>query len=328
MGYGTKVYQRALAELHKRRLKAEEQADGKKRDFYSRCPRAEEITREKTASAAKIARAVLLGEQARPLLERLRDENLALKTEHDKLLRESGLAQADITPQYSCKKCGDSGFIDGRMCSCLIQLQKSIAYEGLNLQVPLESSTFERFSIQFYSGDARAQMERIFSYCKRYAENFSTASLNLMFKGATGLGKTHLSLAIAGEALDKGYGVIYSSTQNLAVALEKERFDKVGGDRPEDTNSQLISCDLLILDDLGTEFSSSYAGAALYNIINTRLLAQKPTIISTNLSFKELETRYSERFASRIFGSYSIFEFIGADIRVQKRKNNSRQKSN
>ena len=327
MGYGNKVYQKALAELHKRRRGAEEKAAGKKRDFYLRYPRAEEITRAKAAFAAKIARAILLGEQARPLLEKLRDENLQLKNEHDGLLRQSGLTQTDITPQYRCKKCDDTGFIDGRMCPCLIQLQKSIAYESLNLQVPLEGSTFERFSLQFYSGDARTQMERIFSYCKRYAENFSATSQNLMFKGATGLGKTHLSLAIAGSAIDKGYGVIYSSTQNLAVAIEKERFDKVGGDRPEDTNSQLISCDLLILDDLGTEFSSSYAGAALYNIINTRLLAQKPTIISTNLSFKELEARYSERFASRITGSYSIFEFIGADIRIQKRKNNSRLKT-
>lgn len=324
MGYGNKVYQKALNELNKRRLMAEDKADGKKRDFFARCPRAEEITRKKTTAAARIARAVLQGEQARPLLEKLRDENLQLKAEYDSLLRESGLTDTDVTPQYRCKKCNDTGFVDGRMCTCLNQLQKSLAYESLNLQVPLESSTFDRFSIQFYSGDARTQMERIYSYCRRYAENFTTGSSNLMFRGATGLGKTHLSLAIAGVAIDNGYGVIYSSTQNLAVALEKERFDKVGGDRPEDTNSQLISCDLLILDDLGTEFSSSYTAAALYNIINTRLLAQKPTIISTNLSFKELETRYSERFASRIFGSYNILEFIGADIRIEKRKNNNR----
>lgn len=324
MGYGNKVYQKALAELHKRRLAAEDKATGRKRDFFSRYPRAEEIAREKMAAAAKIARAVLSGEQARPLLEQLRDESLRLQTEYDDYLRQSGFTETDITPQYRCKKCDDSGFVDGRMCTCLIQLQKSIAYESLNLQVPLENSTFELFSLQFYHGDARAKMERIFAYCKQYAADFTTGSRNLMFKGATGLGKTHLSLAIAGRALDKGYGVIYSSAQNLAVALERERFDRVGEGHPEDTNSQLISCDLLILDDLGTEFSSSYVGAALYNIINTRLLRQTPTIISTNLSFKELETRYSERFASRIFGSYNIFEFAGADIRIEKRKNNNR----
>lgn len=144
-------------------------------------------------------------------------------------------------------------------------------------------------------------------------------------QGGHRIGKTHLSLAIAAKAIEKGFGVVYGSAQSFAVALEKERFDR---DIPEDggTNAQLIDCDLLILDDLGTEFPSAYVNAALYNIVNARMLADKPTIISTNLSLKELEDRYSERFASRITGYYGKLEFLGRDVRVQKRLRRSKKK--
>ena len=157
-------------------------------------------------------------------------------------------------------------------------------------------------------------MEKVFAACKSYGEKFRADSPSLLFKGGTGLGKTHLSLAIAGKAIEKGFGVIYGSAQSFAVALERERFDR---DLPEDgsTDAQLGECDLLILDDLGTEFPSAYVNAALYNIVNTRMMAGKPTIISTNLSLKELEQRYSQRFASRVTGYYGKLEFLGKDVR-------------
>lgn len=143
-------------------------------------------------------------------------------------------------------------------------------------------------------------------------------SPNLLMQGGTGLGKTHLSLAIAHEAIEKGYGVIYGSAQNMVTNLEKERFQK--DNEQQDTNQLMLQCDLLIIDDLGTEFSTSFVTAAIYNIVNTRLMTHKPTIISTNLSMKELEERYTERFASRILGSYIPLFFRGKDIRQQKRR--------
>ena len=141
---------------------------------------------------------------------------------------------------------------------------------------------------------------------------------NLLMQGGTGLGKTHLSLAIAHEAIEKGYGVIYGSAQNMVTNLEKERFQK--DNEQQDTNQLMLQCDLLIIDDLGTEFSTSFVTAAIYNIVNTRLMTHKPTIISTKLSMKELEERYTERFASRILGSYIPLFFRGKDIRQQKRR--------
>ena len=225
-----------------------------------------------------------------------------------------------MTPQYQCSLCRDTGFVDGRICSCFKNLQRRMAYERLSMSVPLENSTFEGFSLEYYQEDERTykQMEKVFYACKNYADKFRADSPSLLFKGGTGLGKTHLSLAIAGKAIEKGFGVVYGSAQSFAVALERERFDR---DLPEDggTDAQLAECDLLILDDLGTEFPSAYVNAALYNIINTRMMAGRPTIISTNLSLKELEQRYSQRFASRVTGYYGKLEFLGKDVRVQKR---------
>lgn len=328
MGYGRTIYNKAINELEKRKQRAEYIAENNLYSFYAACPRAEEISRIKSGSSAKIAKAVLGGANTRELLESLRIQSLELQQEFDELLMKSDFTTEDITPQYVCSECSDTGFIDGKMCKCLRQLQKSIAYENLNLQTPLSKSDFASFSLSYYTdSSAYTQMERILNFCKSYAENFSLNSRNLLFRGATGLGKTHLSLAIAGKAIDKGYGVIYASTQNLAVSLEKERFYRVDESKPADTNSQLLSCDLLILDDLGAEFSSGYVSAAIYNVINTRSMMNKPTIISTNLTMKELEKRYSERFISRIVGNYAMFEFMGKDIRFEKRRKSGKSET-
>lgn len=329
MGYGKKIYGEAKAELERRKQAAESAAEQKLAEFYSRCPEARQVREAIAANAAGAAKAVLRGGDVRTEMKKLQVRAKELNAEYDRLLQGAGLSRRDVSPQYACPSCKDTGFIDGRMCSCLKQLQRSIAYENLSMSVPLEKSTFAAFSLDYYKDDERAfrQMENILRACKSYAEKFRANSPSLLFKGGTGLGKTHLSLAIAGEVIEKGFGVIYGSAQTFAVALEKERFDRREPDDLGDTHSHLLSCDLLILDDLGTEFPSAYVNAALYNIINARMLAEKPTIISTNLSMKELEERYSERFASRITGYYGKLEFLGSDVRVEmrKRKNAARK---
>lgn len=327
MGYGNKTYLAAYQELEQRKRLAEEKAEQGRERFYELCPRAKEIREEMAQNAAGAAKAVLAGGDVRAEITRMKDRGLALKEEYNRLLAENHFTEADVTPQYQCKLCRDTGFVDGRMCSCLKNLQRRLAYDKLSMSVPLESCTFESFSLDYYKEDEKTlrQMEKVFRACQNYGEKFRADSPSLLFKGGTGLGKTHLSLAIAGKAIEKGFGVIYGSAQTFAVALERERFDR---DLPEDgdTNSQLIECDLLILDDLGTEFSSSYVNAALYNVVNSRMLATKPTIISTNLSLKELEERYSQRFASRVTGYYGKLEFVGRDVRVQKRLRKSQKK--
>lgn len=325
MGYGKRIYEEAAAELERRRRTAEEAAAEKLQEFYRRRPEARTLREQIASNAAGAAKAVIGGGNVRTELEKLKGRAAELNAEYDRLLEREGFSRRDITPQYTCPDCSDTGFSDGKMCHCLKQLQRSIAYEKLSMDVPLEKCTFSSFSLDYYKGDERAyqQMENILHSCITYAERFRPTSPSLLFKGNTGLGKTHLSLAIAGEVIQKGFGVIYGSAQTFALALEKERFDRRDPEDAADTQSQLVSCDLLILDDLGTEFSSTYVAAALYDVINTRMLAGKPTIISTNLSLQELEKRYSERFASRISGYYGKFEFLGHDVRIeQKRRRN------
>lgn len=252
MGYGAKIYQAACQELEIRRRQAEETAQDNLERFFEKCPRAREIRREMGRNGANAAIAVLSGGNVREQLTQMKEQGLALKEEYDRLLAEHHVTQSDVTPQYQCSRCKDTGFVDGRMCQCLKNLQRQMAFQRLSMDAPLENSTFEEFSLEYYREDEKAyrQMEKVLAACKRYADNFRADSPSFLFWGGTGLGKTHLSLAIAGKAIEKGFGVVYGSAQSFAVALERERFLREQ-DMAEDADvqSQLTDCDLLILDD-------------------------------------------------------------------------------
>lgn len=326
MGYSREVYDAAMAQLSQRKSRAEREAQTRRSAFYNICPRAREIQQQLAATASQTARAVFAGAKASTALAQLREKNLELQKERESLLLQAGLEKDALLPRYQCPKCEDTGYIDGKMCDCLKGLLRQEAYRSLNQMTPLTLSGFDQFQLGYYSDQSesgepspRAHMEKIFSFCKGYAARFHPHSESLLFQGRTGLGKTHLSLAIAREAIEKGYGVVYGSVQNFVSALEKERF----GRSDSDTNQVLLHCDLLILDDLGTEFSTTFVNAALYNLINTRLMAEKPTIISTNLSMKEMLERYGERMVSRIIGGYLRFGFVGRDIRQIKNRERS-----
>ena len=181
------------------------------------------------------------------------------------------------------------------------------------MSTPLEKSTFQNFDLDKYPDNTRNIMSKIFDYCKNYAYNFEVNNDSLMFIGNTGLGKTHLSLAIAGVVIEKGYGVIYGSLSNILSKIENEHFSS----NSTSTIDSVCNCDLLIIDDLGTEFSTPFTRSTVYEIINHRQLNSKPTIISTNLNIDELEKAYTQRVVSRICGKYRCFEFLGNDIRFE-----------
>lgn len=224
---------------------------------------------------------------------------------------------SSFVPRYNCKKCEDKGFFRGKKCDCLKALEMEFALNELNESLPIDTTGFDSFKISLYPEECREQMEDILDFCKAYAMSFNSKSGSILMTGNTGLGKTHLSLSIVKEAIKKGYNCAYGSAQNFLTKIENEHFSR--GDERTDTLDALITADLLIFDDLGTEFSSPYINSTIYSIINTRLLSQKPTIISTNLSLEELKHRYGDRIVSRIMGSYDILCFEGRDIRVLKR---------
>ncbi len=329
MGYSSSVHKAATDKLFERRLKAEKSADRRKLEIYEKLPRTQELEKQISLSGIKAARAVIGGEDVVAQVKKLRDENLAMQAELKDILISNGYPEDVFEAHYTCKKCKDTGYYDenGRtlVCSCFKQALISCACEELNRTAPLALSTFETFNLDYYDKNTDSkigvspynQMSRILRYCQNYAQNFTKASESIFMKGATGLGKTHLSLAIANEVIKKGYGVIYVSAPSLMQKLEKQFFSK--NDDEETTINMLLECDLLIVDDLGTEFHGQFSVSQMYNIFNSRMLANKPIIINTNLTMRELEKIYTERFVSRISGNAQKLDFLGKDIRIRKK---------
>ena len=213
------------------------------------------------------------------------------------------------------------------MCECMKKLCRNIEYQKLNETSPLELSSFDTFSLEYYSKSSSGgkesdyvRMSRVLNMCRKYAGSFSNKSKSLLMQGGPGLGKTHLSLAIAREVIDSGYGVLYVSAPIILRKIEKEYF----GSQNNESNilNNMLECDLLILDDLGTEFEKKFTVSAVYNILNSRMLTSKPTIISTNLSLGDIEKRYDIRTVSRIIGTMERIEFVGTDIRQKKKMQN------
>lgn len=221
-------------------------------------------------------------------------------------------------PVFDCEKCSDTGYYNGKICECVKQKAILMSYDKLNKDVSLENYTFDKFNLDYYPKQEKNGvnpnqiMTKICSFCVKYAKEFNENSESLLFFGKTGLGKTHLSLAIANDVIKKGYNVVYGPIFRLIGNIEREHFSN---NNENDSMNSVLNCDLLILDDLGTEFLTSFVASSLFDIINSRILNNKPTLINTNLDIEELKQKYSDRIVSRICGSYRIMQFFGEDIR-------------
>jgi len=326
MGYDKQVYIEADSIMQDRRNNALKKSDEAKANFFKQYPNAEKLEKELSSTLTNVTRVMLNGGiDLKQALNELKNANLATQEKLKEIYRAAGINEQELEPKFNCSKCEDKGNIDGKVCSCYKQLVKEIACNNLNKLSPFKLSTFDTFSLNYYSDTAapdsnisdRERMAKYFDYCKAYADTFNEGARNILMRGNTGLGKTHLSLAIARQVIENGFGVIYCSTPEILARLEKEHFGKA--DDYEDSEETLKKCDLLILDDLGSEFHTSFTKNTIYNIINFRLIHQKATIISTNLDFDELEAIYSKRLISRLMGEYVIMNFVGTDIRQAKR---------
>lgn len=329
MGYSKKVWTQAEQVLRDRRFQAQREAENRKAAIFKAVPEAEALDREIVNSAVRASRAVIMGGDAKAELEKLRDENLAAQRRLRDVLDAHGFAYEALEPEYFCPKCEDTGYYEEEsrtvVCDCLKKALINAECDELNRNSPLRLSTFKDFDLGYYSMDIPEgrprspydQMLKNYNVCKKYAAEFGRGTTtNIFMTGKTGLGKTHLSLAIANEVIRKGFGVIYVSAPNLVSALERETFSREPVE--ERTEDALMECDLLIVDDLGTEFQSSFSSSAIYNLFNSRLLLRKPVIFNSNLDLKELETRYSQRFVSRIAGEAIRLFFYGTDLRAVK----------
>lgn len=279
---------------------------------YTSNSRLSQIDAQLSSLGASLALTALSGDMK--AISKIKDTTKALNDEKDAILKKAGIE--DIS--YDCLVCKDSGYVGGKVCDCVKNLANAIAIKEFNENMPIEECSFENFDLGYYSDkgeNPRRRMTSILKLCKEYVLNFDPKnSQNLLFLGEPGLGKTHLTLAIVSGVIEKGYLPVYGPAENLFCAIEKEKFQGENSGAYE----QMQTCDLLVIDDLGTEMVTSFTKSALYNLINSRLLAKKPTIINTNLSLKEIEEIYSPRITSRLIGNFNANKFVGFDIRQQK----------
>ena len=325
MGYSKSIYMTAQNKLDSRRKAAVEELEIRRAKAYTAIPELAEIQSRIAACGAQVIGAFAKGANGKAYVEELARESLSAQKRRKELLIEAGLPENYLEAQYVCNICEDTGVTDGGICDCQRKLLVETAKDEISKHAPLRTSTFEKFSLDFYpeATDAngispKKRMGEIAKFCEDYANDFSPKSPSLLMHGATGLGKTHLSLGIANVVTEKGYGLIYLSAPNLFSELERERFSRQNYNESS-FEQELLETDLIIIDDLGIEFSTQFTSSCLYNIVNTRMLSGKPTIISTNLTPEELEDKYTQRITSRIIGSYISLKFIGRDIRQLKR---------
>lgn len=325
MAYSAEVVARARARLAQDR---EDRASENRRHLanaYEKVPRLRQIDIQLRATMAQAAQAAFTqGEDPQELLQEARRQNMALQQERAELTAlyfEEGYL--DDSPV--CDKCGGNGYIGSQMCECLRELCSQEQKKELTLLSGTKES-FSQFRLDYYPSEVdsrygaspRTIMERNFRTCKNYAAGFSRDAGNLLFVGSTGLGKTFLSACIARAVADHGYSVVYETASHLFSKLEQARFN--ANDETRREADKFTTCDLLIIDDLGTELPGQFVTAALYSLINDRILTGRPMVISTNLNVDETARRYSPQIASRLHGNFTRLTFVGEDVRVLKNR--------
>ncbi len=325
MAYSKEIVKKARERLAAAKADRESENNQHLAQAYAQVPRLRQIDMQLRQTMALAAQAVFTqGGDGTAIMAEAKEKNLALQQERAALVAlhfEDGYL--DDSP--ICDSCGGSGYIGTQMCECLQELCRQEQKRELSLLTGGKEN-FSQFRLDYYSDQydpkygtsARTIMEKTLSVCRSYAAAFSQKSENLLFSGDTGLGKTFLSACISRVVADRGYSVAYESASRLFSTLERARFQ--GDEEARLESAKYTACDLLILDDLGTEMPGQFITAALYSLINDRLLANKPTIISTNLNTDEFARRYSSQIASRLKGSYRRVAFVGEDIRIMKNK--------
>ncbi|MDD2417798.1 MAG: ATP-binding protein [Oscillospiraceae bacterium] len=319
MGYSREVYDSAKAKLERRRNDSQAKASNLRERMINKHPRIREIERDMASAAIRVAQAVLDGGDVDKAVEKIKTQNLSLQAELAELLSKEGIHVPNFEPRFTCPVCKDTGYANRRMCECFKALLREEAFNRISYMGMMKDCSFETLRLDCYPNTPdsctgvvpRKKMKEVLSFCRSYADDFDMQSPSLLLRGATGTGKTHVSLAIARQAIDRGFGVIYSPVQKLLHQLEKEHFGRAQGN----SEDIMLECDLLILDDLGTEFSSAFYISCLYNLINSRMLDGRPTIISTNLDQNELTDMYGEQISSRVIGTFVPLVFLGRDIR-------------
>lgn len=319
MGYNKQDYIRIKTEFSQKYIEARASAEERRIELHSRFPRVREIDSLLSRTGIDIMGIIASGKNTEEQVAMLRARNEKLLLERGAILREGGYPENYSDIQYECEKCGDTGFVNTKMCECMKKALVLAGYESSGIGALMRSQSFDNFSLDYYKNsptgieNMRLSVERL----RAFAEGFNKDTYkNFLFIGGTGLGKTHLSTSVAKTVIDGGFDVLYVTAVGMLGDFEAKRFGD-GSDAKRDT-SRYTEAELLIIDDLGTEVSNQFTLSCVYDVINMRINARKSTIINTNLSSKEIEAKYNERIYSRLIGEYQPILFSGTDVRKQK----------
>ena len=331
MAYEGKIMRRALQRFEEDRRQRRERFRERRESVYGRQPRLQEIDSQLRGTMSRsLSSALRQGTDPGPAIDALKQQNLGLQRERRLLLAQMGLPEDCLEERPACPLCGDTGYRGERMCRCLRAYCVREQQKEQSRMLDLGSQSFETFSLEWYDQaedpelgvSSRENMDWIFRTCRRYAAQFRPDSgASLLLTGDPGLGKTFLSAAIAREVSDSA-SVVYDTAAHIFERFEARKFGREAGETVDADVERVLDCDLLILDDLGTEMWSPFVQSALYGIVNGRILARRPTIVSMNLKLDELKKRYGPQTASRLMGEYQILPFFGTDIRRLKKERN------
>lgn len=319
-------YNKILREYDSRQLQNRYLLEKRTKEIYENIPEFKEIDQRIVSGSIADTKKLLMGDSS--ALNKLKEDNLDLSMRKIELLCEYGYPSDYLLPIYTCSECNDTGYIGNDKCHCFKQAIVNLVYSQSNIQIAIAKENFNTFSFQYYPNDYVEEStkltpldnaKKVVQSCKDFIKNFDNTYENILLYGNTGVGKTFLANCIAKELLDKSYTVIYLTAFQLFDILEKNKFGKNNENyEAENQFDYILDCDLLIIDDLGTELNNTFVTSQLYLCINERHLRQKSTIISTNLSWNDLNRNYSERIFSRITSNYLLLKIVGDDIRLKK----------
>lgn len=318
MSYSKEIVTAVFSDFDKKRKRNESIRQLRLFEAYEKIPELKKLDYELSSTGLQILSASLQGKDGlEERISKIKEANLALQEKRRALLLQNGYAEDFTDLKYDCPLCSDQGYVGEKMCSCLRHALVTKQLESSGVGQLILGQGFDNFSLEMYPEDTREEMACLFEDLREYAQNFDKDSANILFVGGTGLGKTHLSTAIARAVIEKGFYVVYETASNIFADFESDRFrDRYSGEEPVAT--KYMECDLLIIDDLGTEVVTNFTVSCLYNLINTRLNKKLPIILSTNLNSQEIRKQYNDRITSRLFGDFEIKAFKGNDIRKIK----------
>ncbi|MCD8083730.1 MAG: ATP-binding protein [Clostridiales bacterium] len=319
-------FQAVMRGYEERQLKGRHEQEERQREVYARIPQMEALDREIGIRSAACARRVLDGDTA--ARDQLREDMAQIRRQKADLMRQAGFPEDYLKVHYSCPDCKDTGYVEGKRCRCFERERIRILYAQSNIQEILERENFDTFSFSWYDDRERipglgvtelAYMRRVERRLREFVRDFPDGGQNILFTGSTGVGKTFLSNCVARALMDRGISVICLSSDGLFELLSRSRFGREGQEEAEEAGEYILDCDMLILDDLGTELNNTFVSSQLFHVINERIGRRRGTIISTNLSMDLLRDAYSDRVTSRLMSCYMTIPLYGADIRMKKR---------